>query len=93
VVGIVGAGGNVGGMIFSLLFLLGNFNNMATGYEYMGWSLVLISFTIFFIRPSDLSEYTRVSRASSLDGTRSVDTTHHGHKAGDREGRDVEEGA
>lgn len=75
--GIVGAGGNIGAMIFSLLFIFGKFETTAQGYYLMGWAVMLASFTIFFIRAGDLKEYTKLQQHGKghvvIDATTHID--------------------
>lgn len=75
--GIVGAGGNIGAMVFSLLFIFGKFASTAQGYRLMGWAVLVASFTIFFIRASDLKEYGKQQQQKQL-----VDATVHDEEEG-----------
>jgi len=55
--GLVGAGGNIGAMIFALLFLFGDFDSVAQGYVIMGIAVLVAAFTMAFIRPHTLKEF------------------------------------
>ena len=53
--GIVGAGGNVGAIAFTLLFLSNKFSSTAAGFRVMGWVVMACAFAIWAIRPELLN--------------------------------------
>lgn len=56
VYGIVGAGGNVGAIAFTLLFLNQKFKTTADGFRIMGWIVLGCSFFVWLIRPDLLTK-------------------------------------
>lgn len=56
VYGIVGAGGNVGAIVFTLLFLHQKFKTTAEGFRIMGWIVLACSFFVWTIRPDLLTK-------------------------------------
>jgi hypothetical protein len=55
VYGLVGAGGNVGAIAFTLLFLNQKFKTTADGFRIMGWIVLGCSFFVWLIRPELLT--------------------------------------
>lgn len=53
--GLVGAGGNVGAIVFTLLFLNNKFKTTADGFRIMGWIVLGCSFFVWLIRPELLT--------------------------------------
>lgn len=50
--GLVGAGGNLGAIAFTLVFLSGQFASTAAGFRVMGWVVMAVSSTVWLLRPS-----------------------------------------
>lgn len=79
--GIVGAGGNVGAIVFTMLFLSNKFATTASGFRVMGWCVMVCAFAIWGIRPELLSvdpldetiekgeEFVKGEKIESLDAT------------------------
>ncbi len=55
VYGLVGAGGNVGAICFTFLFLSNKFKTTAEGFRIMGWIVFACSFFVWLIRPDLLT--------------------------------------
>lgn len=77
--GLVGAGGNIGAIVFTLLFLNGKFKSTADGFRIMGWIVLGCSFFVWLIKPelltrdpldkSIVSEADRTIQRSSSTGS------------------------
>jgi NNP family nitrate/nitrite transporter-like MFS transporter len=79
VAGIVGSGGNVGSVIFTLVFIYGQFEKRATGFAVMGGSVLAASLSLWLIDPEQLEQ-----------GHRLVDSSMHSIKSegeGEQEGQ------
>lgn len=77
--GLVGAGGNVGAMVFSLAFIYGHFPDLAYGFRMMGYTVLAVACTTWLIRPAE-GDY-RWSRELQLEQDlkkkRAIDSTMH----------------
>ena len=54
--GLVGAGGNIGAMIFSLLFLFGGFAKTADGFSVMGYCVLGCAMAMLLVRPHNFKQ-------------------------------------